>query len=316
MHNIFHKLKLQLITNKILKINWLIDLLSILIDWDKLSQPFRFSLNFGKSDLMNDQQFRQLLNRYEFSWTGYRKVRKGVKKRINRYMKSIECHTMEDFLAELDKNNEVRDHCERLLTVSISRFFRDLGLWQGLKDHILPEFMNVERKKLRFWSAGCACGEEVYSFKIIWDLLRNTYLHVPDLEVLATDINPIYLDRARSGIYPPSSLKEVTKEIRSGYFKQKGGKKLYEVEPSLKIGITWKNHHLLSRPAGSDFDIIFLRNNVLTYYKEELKKEACRKVLGSLAPNGILVIGCHETIPVEAENLIYDSHVPYLLRKV
>jgi chemotaxis protein methyltransferase CheR len=46
---------------------------------------------------MNDQQFRQLLNSYQFSWEGYRKVRKGVKKQVDRYMKSIQIHTMEDF---------------------------------------------------------------------------------------------------------------------------------------------------------------------------------------------------------------------------
>jgi chemotaxis protein methyltransferase CheR len=265
---------------------------------------------------MNDQQFRQLINRYEFSWTGYRKVRKGVKKRIHRYMESIGCSNMADFLAELDKSDEIRHQCELLMTVSISRFFRDRRFWQGFKEYILPEFMETDREKIKFWSAGCACGEEVYSFKIIWNNLSNSYLNVPDLEVLATDINPIYLDRARSGIYPFSSLKEVTNEIRSRYFKQKGGKKLFEVKTSLKKGITWKDHHLLSDPPGSDFDIIFLRNNVLTYYNEELKKKAFRKVLDCLAPKGFLVIGCHETIPVEAENLISDSHVPYVSRKV
>ena len=264
---------------------------------------------------MNDQQFRQLLNRYEFSWTGYRKVRKGVKKRIHRYMKSIECSNMTAFLAELDKNDEVRHQCELLMTVSISRFFRDRGFWQGLKEHILPEFMDVDRKKIKFWSAGCACGEEVYSFKIIWTLLSNSYLHVQDLEVLATDINPIYLERARSGIYPPSSLKEVTKEIQSRYFKQKGGKKLFEVKATLKKGIIWKNHHLLSDPPGLNFDIIFLRNNVLTYYEEELKKKAFRKVLDCLAPNGFLVIGCHEKVPFETTDLIGVEPHPYVFRK-
>ena len=264
---------------------------------------------------MNDQQFRQLLNRYEFSWTGYRKVRKGVKKRIHRYMKSIECSNLADFLTELDRNNEVRDHCERLMTVSISRFFRDRALWQGFKENILPEFMNVDREKIKFWSAGCACGEEVYTFKIIWTLLIDSYLHVPDLEVLATDINPIYLDRARSGIYPPSSLKEATKEIQSKYFKQKGGKKLFEVKATLKKGIIWKNHHLLSDPPGLNFDIIFLRNNVLTYYEEELKKKAFRKVLDCLAPNGFLVIGCHETVPFETTDLIGVEPYPYVFRK-
>ncbi len=142
---------------------------------------------------MNDQQFRQLLNRYQFSWEGYRKVRKGVKKRVDRFMLSIQCHTVEDFLAELDRNPEARDHFECLMSVSVSRFFRDRALWQGLKEQILPEFINVGRKKVRFWSAGCASGEEVYSFKIIWDCMSGTHFSAPDLEVLATDINPVYL---------------------------------------------------------------------------------------------------------------------------
>ena len=230
-------------------------------------------------------------------------------------MKSIECSSMASFLAELDKNDDIRHQCELLMTVSISRFFRDLRFWQGFKENILPEIMDVDREKIKFWSAGCACGEEVYSFKIIWDLLSNSYLHVPDLEVLATDINPIYLDRACSGIYPPSSLKEVTKEIRSRYFKQKGSKKLFEVKGSLKKGITWTNHHLLSDPPGSDFDIIFLRNNVLTYYEDQLKKRAFSNVLEGLAPSGILVLGFHETIPFETKGITGVAPYSFVFRK-
>jgi len=189
-------------------------------------------------------------------------------------MESLKLSNIEAFLAELDKNDEIRHHCELLMTVSISRFFRDREFWQDFKENILPEFMDDNRDKIKFWSAGCACGEEVYSLKIIWDILSDSYFKVPDLEVLATDLNPIYLERARSGIYPPSSLKEATKEIQFKYFKQKRGKKLFEVKTFLKKSVTWKVHHLLSDPPGSDFDIIFLRNNVLTYYKEELKKKA------------------------------------------
>jgi len=234
---------------------------------------------------------------------------------------------MASFLAELDKNDDIRHQCELLLTVSISRFFRDRGFWQGFKENILPEIMDVDREKIKFWSAGCACGEEVYSFKIIWNLLRDSYLHVPDLEVLATDINPITLDRARSGIYPFSSLKEVTTEIRSRYFKQKGSKQLFEVKAqkgskqlfevkaSLKKGITWTSHHLLSDPPGSDFDIVFLRNNVLTYYENQLKKRAFSNVLESLAPRGILVLGSHETIPFETSDLVGVEPYPFVFKK-
>ena len=144
--------------------------------------------------------------------------------------------------------------------------------------------------------------------------MSNDYLHFPDLDVLATDINPIYLDRACAGIYPPSSLKEVTREIQSIYFKQKGGK-LFEVTASLKKDIMWKTHHLLSDPPGSEYDIIFLRNNVLTYYEERLKKRAFSNVLESLAPCGILVVGSHETIPFETSDLTGVTPYSYVFRK-
>ena len=264
---------------------------------------------------MDDQQFRQLLNRFQFSWKGYRKVRKGVKKRVYRYMTSIHCHTVKDFLTELDRNNDARDHCERLMTVSISRFFRDRALWQGLKEDILLEFMNIGRKKVRFWSAGCACGEEVYSLKIIWDCMSNMYIPFPDLEVLATDINPVYLKRASIGIYPPSSLKEVTQEIYSNYFEQKGNQKLFEVKSSLKKGIRWENHHLLSDPPDLDFDIIFLRNNILTYYADSLKKKAFRNVMGRLKPRGVLVLGSHERLPFETQDLTNIAPYSFVFQK-
>jgi chemotaxis methyl-accepting protein methylase len=65
----------------------------------------------------------------------------------------------------------------------------------------------------------------------------------------------------------------------------------------------------------SDFDIIFLRNNVLIYYKERLKKRAFRNVLETLAPCGILVLGSHETIPFETSNLTGVTPYPYVFRK-
>jgi len=34
--------------------------------------------------------------------------------------------------------------------------------------------------------------------------------HSPELEITATDLNPIYLERAKAGVYGSSSLKEVS----------------------------------------------------------------------------------------------------------
>ena len=87
---------------------------------------------------MDDHQFRRLLHHLGLSWTGYRKVRKGVKKRVSRHMLALNCSNMAGYLHEIDKSKEALDECERLMTVSISRFFRDKKLWDLLSDEMLP----------------------------------------------------------------------------------------------------------------------------------------------------------------------------------
>jgi chemotaxis methyl-accepting protein methylase len=62
---------------------------------------------------MDDDQFRQLLDRFNYSWTGCRK------------------------------------------------------LWYDLEEYILPRMIETEKKTFQVWSAGCARGEEVYSFKTV-----------------------------------------------------------------------------------------------------------------------------------------------------
>ena len=265
---------------------------------------------------MDDHQFRQLLDRFGFSWSGYRKVRKGVKKRITRHMSELGCQNISDYLIKLDESDDLRKKCELLLTVSISRFFRDREFWRSLEKKILPELIHKNSEKINIWSAGCACGDEVYSFKIVWDDLKNRVAHLPKLELIATDMNPDYLDIARAGIYSSSSLKEVTKEFQKKYFKKKKGKNLYEINAFLKKDVIWKIHHLLSDPPGSKFDIIFLRNNILTYYEDLLKKKAFKKILDSLAPFGYLIIGSHESLPFETRELTEIKPHTFVFRKV
>jgi chemotaxis protein methyltransferase CheR len=155
---------------------------------------------------MDDQQFRQLLDRFGYCWKGYRKVRKGAQKRIGKHMQQLGCRSIDEYFHCLDGDEEARKQYESLMTVSVSRFFRDSFLWRVLELQILPTVIEENRKKVRLWFAGCACGEEVYSFKMVWESLRDRVEPMPELEILATDCCPVYLQRAQDGIYPSSSL--------------------------------------------------------------------------------------------------------------
>lgn len=246
---------------------------------------------------MDDTQFCHILNRFGYSWPGYRRVRKGVKKRLSRHMREMHCRNIAAYIEALKNNREEWLRFENFMTVSISRFFRDRGLWETLRDRILP-LLAQNARPISVWSAGCAFGEEIYSLKILWETFRKTHGHASDIFLLATDMNPIYLDRAKTGVYPRSSLREVPAEIRAACFEPLARER-YALKSGIRDGIAWQVHHLLSDPPEITFDLIFLRNNLLTYYEDGLKISAVSKVADRLAPGGFLIIGRHEKMPVE-----------------
>jgi len=265
---------------------------------------------------MDDDQFRKLLEHLDYSWRGYRKVRKGVKKRIRRHMHQVCCRDISAYLKVLDRQPVRRQECELLMTVSISRFFRDRRLWRRLESRWLPDIIAKNSKKLEVWSAGCGCGQEPYSFKIVWEHLKKEFDSLPPIEIRATDRNPRNLEHARSGVYKFSSLKEVSIEDRAAFFESRQGAKKYAIKAELKSNVHWEIHHLLTDPPGKDYSIIFLRNNVLTYCRQEARKKAVISVLNCLAPGGLFIIGCHETLPIKTERLITIDRLPYVFRRI
>lgn len=264
---------------------------------------------------MDDIQFRQLLDYFNFSWAGYRKVRKGVKKRIALHMQELKCRNTGAYLDLLNQSDAARQECERRMTISISRFFRDRRLWLGLEQEILPGMIATNKKAIRVWSAGCARGEEVYSFKIIWDRLQGKYEHQVGLVLTATDVNPDAIEKGRAGIYTRSSLKEVPREIQERYFDMRKSGNRFDLKAFIKQGIQWQVQNIFEAPPGAAFDIIFLRNNLLTYYQDHLKKRGLHTVVGALAPNGWLIVGSHEKLPSERSDLQRHKLIPWAFQQ-
>ena len=171
------------------------------------------------------------------------------------------------------------------MTVTISRFFRDRQLWDHLRNRVLPRLSDRYWDGISAWSAGCAGGEEPYSLALTWESCRETR-PVGKLRILATDADPLCLQRAVAGRYPVSSLKEVPEAVKARWFrKEKGGRK-WCIDPLLKQRITWQEHQLLEDPPHGPFHLIFLRNNLLTYYRGSTLGAALSRIIGRLAEGG------------------------------
>ncbi|MBE9570655.1 MAG: hypothetical protein IMF11_08510 [Proteobacteria bacterium] len=266
---------------------------------------------------MDDRQFSQLLDRLDLSWQGYRKVRKGVKKRISRHMQRLGCRNLEEYFDILDGSPEILREVELLMTVSISRFFRDRYLWQALEEEIIPDVIERYSEEINVWSAGCAQGQEAYSFKILWNILESKLDRLPQLRLWGTDINPDYLSKAMEGVYIGSTLKEVSEDIKTTCFRASEDRSLYFIADHLKKGIIWETYDLIKEPPpAKKFQIIFLRNNLLTYYRQEIKESVFLKVMDSLAGGGFLIIGTHEKLPIQPRFLSQFRRYSYIFQKI
>jgi len=232
-------------------------------------------------------------------------------------MREMNLTDTEDYLHELERNREKRNECEMLMTVPISRFFRDKKLWEFLERQILPDLIKDDKDRIPVLCAGCASGEEVYSLKILWDFLfPYSNEQSTELIVTAIDMNPIHIKRARAGIYPASSLKEIPEQFRSIYFQSQAvGRNRYMIKDSLKKGVSWQEHNLLLDLPPYQFQIIFLRNSILTYYKTDIQKFVLKNIIKRLCPKGFLIIGAHEKLPFMIPDLKHCPALPYIFKR-
>ena len=250
---------------------------------------------------MDDHDFRALLAAWECSWKGYRKVRKGVKRRVSRHMQALGCRTADEYLRTMERSEALKAACARRLAVPISRFYRDRGLWIEMRDAILPILIDEHPRLIRAWIAGCACGEEAYTLRMVWEQCLGRFMQRPFLDLTATDAQPDFLHRARQGVYTSSSLKDLPGELRTAYLTPIDGGRSFRVQDELRRRIRWSRHDFRrSRPPLAGLHLVLLRNSLLTYYAPSVATRVLRDVVGAMAPGAFLVIGSHERLPGDA----------------
>ena len=187
------------------------------------------------------------------------------------------------------------------LTVGETYFFREKRAFEVLESHLLPELIRSRRdsdRRLRFWSAGCATGEEPYSLAI---LLARVLGDVKDwdLTILASDINPRFLRRASEGVYNEWSFRDSPSWIKESCFeKPKDGH--FELLPRIKQMVTLAYLNLAEDVYPSllnntnAMDVILCRN-VLMYLAPQRAERVVQNFYRSLADGGWLLVSPSET---------------------
>jgi chemotaxis protein methyltransferase CheR len=250
------------------------------------------------------------LPRMNLRWAGFRKVRRQVCKRVKRRIDELGFHGLAEYRAHLEQSPEEWRRLDEFCRITISRFYRDRGVFEILHERVLPELAEKAetegRSMVRVWSAGCASGEEVYTLKILWDLTMAARFPACQLSVIATDVDKTMLSRADTACYEASSLRELPQALIADAFERKDG--LYCVRACHKSGVTLLEQDLRREAPEGPFDLVLCRYVAFTYFAPELQKVALARIASALGANAILVIGAHETLPEDGARFeAYDG---------
>lgn len=183
------------------------------------------------------------------------------------------------------------------LTINETTFFRNVPQLNLFARIALPEVISRKRatsepKTLQIWSAGCSSGQEAYTLAMLAHEAVKP-LFTWGVQITATDISPTVLAAAKEGVYPKARLDTMPAELRSRYFDDLGGQ--IRVKESLKRLVTFKQHNLRDPFPPTRFDVIFCRN-VMIYFSRQEQAHLAQRFAERLAPEGFLFIGHSESL--------------------
>jgi chemotaxis protein methyltransferase CheR len=223
--------------------------------------------------------------------------RRGVRRKIEWRIIEIGLPNFDEYLLKVQKDPEEQSHLSKILTVTISRFFRDQEVFDLLENSIIPAIIKnkKENDEFKLWSIGCASGEEPYSILLLWkEKFENNFPSI-HLSILATDINERLLERAKKGKYKKSSLKEIPEEVLQSFFKIENG--FYILDRSIRDALEFRRHDIIHEEPFLGMDIVFCRNLAFTYFSKESQMGVLKKIVSSLNGEGYLIIGKDESLP-------------------
>ncbi len=227
-----------------------------------------------------------------------------IRRRISIRIRSTHCETVNDYCDLLLSSKSEVDNLVKVLTIHVSQFFRNLSAFEKLRTDIIPHLFSTARQKgkksLRFWSLGCAGGEEPYTLALI---LAEHFSHeMEEIPVIidATDIDAATLLSAETALYHHDRLLEAPLNYIQKYFDEEGEQ--YRLSPSIRKMVSFSQGEMFNGLIYHGCDLLLCRN-VLIYLAREQQEKVFRNIARTLGKDAFLMLGKSETILGESRSL-------------
>jgi chemotaxis methyl-accepting protein methylase len=262
-----------------------------------------------------DRFLREVCPGLGLNWRKYR--RRTARRRLAARLGELGLGDLAAYRQRLAADPAEAARLPELLRVTVSRFFRERPYWTSLAETVLPPILAAKGNgaPLRAWSAGCCSGEEPYTLAILWlERLQPRYPGHP-LEMLATDIDPEVLARARAARYPGGALREMEATVRDHWFVPTRGE--WQLADRIRELVRFKRQDLLGGEEPGGLDLVLCRYLAFTYYRGDRLLAAARVLHRALRPGGWLMIGRKEGLaPALLELFRPQPGLPAFFRKI
>ncbi len=245
---------------------------------------------------------RAVFLQYGYDFRDY--SRAHVKRRVKHRMIQEGLKSISELQNNILHDKESFGKIVRDLSINVTEMFRNPDFYKSIREKVIPilktyPFLNI-------WHAGCATGEEVYSFAIMLKeegLLERT-------QIYATDFNSHVIHKAQKGIFPIRNIKEYTanyqkaggKESFSDYYH--ANDELVIFDKSLNRNIVFAEHNLVTDGVFAEVNMIVCRN-VLIYFNRDLQNNVLKLLHKSLITGGFLALGTKESLMFSDEEKKY-----------
>jgi len=232
-------------------------------------------------------------SKYKYDFTNY--AMSSFKRRIDRIL-DLHNLSIDALIRKLSNDPAFVEIFLTDITVNVTEMFRDPSFWKSMKKDIIPGIL-LNHDSFNIWHAGCSSGEEVFSMCI---LLSEMGI-LDNVNIIATDIDQVILDKARKGEYNLKNMMlneknyirfEGKTSLKDYYVEKKG---IAKMDGNLLRNVSFRKQDLVNGEVFNKFDLILCRN-VMIYFNQNLQNNVLKKIHASLFKYGYLAIGAKESL--------------------
>ena len=220
-----------------------------------------------------------------------------VYSRLVRRVRALKLQGFDQYCALLvsDEGQSEREELFTALTTNVTGFFRERHHFEFLREKVFPGLgaRVLKGDRVRLWSSACSSGQEAYCLAMAW-LEACPTATGRDFRILASDIDPRILAKAKDAKYEANTIDQVEERYKK-YFETLDSGKVTPIQQVRDL-LSFRQLNLVHDwPFSGKFDVILCRN-VAIYFDRDIQSVLWDRFAEAMTEGGHLLIGHSERL--------------------